>query len=70
MAAPDAVAQDIAAQAEALYQRGLGLHRQGRPEEAQRLYEHALELEPWHVLALIFLAVICLERGLTSGRSS
>jgi tetratricopeptide (TPR) repeat protein len=52
-----------AAEASAAFQNALDLQQRGRFDEAQRLYETVLELQPGHIHALIFLAVLALDAG-------
>jgi protein O-GlcNAc transferase len=52
---------NIAAQAELAFQRALTCHRQGRLNEAQRLYYQTLELQPQHAPALHLLGVIAAQ---------
>ncbi len=50
-----------ATMAEAAFRQGLGLHQQGRLEEARTLYRQALELQPEHCQALHLLGVVALQ---------
>lgn len=47
---------------EAVFQQALGLHRAGRLDEARRLYERTLELQPQEARALHPLGIIAAKR--------
>ncbi|HWW31701.1 MAG TPA: tetratricopeptide repeat protein [Steroidobacteraceae bacterium] len=51
----------IAAQAQVVFEQALGFHRQGRLEEAQRLYQESLGLQPRNSNALHLLGVIAAQ---------
>jgi tetratricopeptide (TPR) repeat protein len=48
---------------QAIYERGLALHRSGRLEEASRLYQEVLAGDPDHVETLHLLGVYCVQTG-------
>jgi predicted O-linked N-acetylglucosamine transferase (SPINDLY family) len=47
--------------AEAIFQQALGLHRAGRLEEARRLYERTIELDPRAVQAVHLLGILAAQ---------
>ncbi len=54
---------DGAPSAQALVQRALQLHQQGRVDEAERLYRQALSLEPGNAIATHYLGMTTWHRG-------
>jgi hypothetical protein len=48
---------------QALGQQAIGLHREGRSSEAQRLYRQILQINPRIFPALYLLGVLRLEQG-------
>src|SRR5215467_7319136 len=51
----------VSAELQATYQRGVGLHQQGRLAEAEKLYQEVLQQEPTHFDALHLLGAVALQ---------
>ena len=52
---------DGSVEAASAFQAAVSCHRQGQLSEARRHYERTLQLQPGHVQALVFLAVMALD---------
>jgi predicted O-linked N-acetylglucosamine transferase (SPINDLY family) len=58
---------EIASQAQAVFEQALGFHRQGHLEEAQRLYQESLGLQPQNPNALHLLGIIAAQTNNLEG---